>query len=293
MFFAVRDLLRYRFRWAHYGDDPRKNILALGHTRRVAKETLELLEPGDIIICQRMNSLMSWAVMHFGGGYAVDHLAIYIGEGQVVHATLAGVKENSIHILARGARVLPFRPISFDEAAAKTPPLPPKDSQAAAEAHVPKLDRTAGSPEAVLNPYLQLMLVGIEIVLGLRPTSFRWRYYIDIGIVAGLLDLLLWPVNHFPMIGTVWLAWLLVLISIRVRFHRQLRSGRAFEPDSHPGLVIRWMWAQGGHIFPGKPVNGRWKIRAWPAWQVPSSPQQTMPQSQNQLSDRESSTFDQ
>src|SRR5206468_1167660 len=140
-----------RFRWAHYGDDPRKNILALGHTRRVAKETLELLEPGDIIICQRMNSLMSWAVMYFGGGYAVDHLAIYVGEGRVVHATLAGVKENSIHILARGARVLPFRPISFDEAAAKTSGLPQKNSRAAAEAQAPKLNPTPGSPEAVLN----------------------------------------------------------------------------------------------------------------------------------------------
>lgn len=298
MIFAFVDLLRYRFRLQHYGDDPSKNILALGHTHRVAEETLKVLAPGDIVICQRMDSLLSWAIMYFGGRYAVDHAAVYIGDGKVVHATLAGVKEHSIHTLARGARILPFRPYGLDEddlEPAKTG-SPPAQANKRGENVVGSDEQTEASHEAVVNalpPYLQLVLVGLGIILGLRPTSFRWQYYWDIGFVSVVIDLMLWPLNHFPMTCAIWVAWLVVLINMRIRFRMQLRAGQKFESDSHPGLIMRMMWNQGGHIFPGQPRNGRWKVRVWPAWQVLSSQRQTAHRSPSQQSDLESSAFDQ
>lgn len=294
MIFALVDLVRYRFRLQHYGDDPSKNILALGHTHRVAEETLEILEPGDIIICQRMDSLLSWAIMYFGGRYAVDHAAIYVGNGKVVHATLSGVKEHSIHALARGARILPFRLYGWDEddpEAARTRSSTGqaiKPTEDAAESKKEVVDAAQEPAGAPLPPHLQLVLAGLSIVLGLRPTSFRWQYYWDVGFIAGLLDLALWPINHFPMACTIWAAWLVVLVQMRVRYWRQLRAGRKFEPDSHPGLFVRLMWNRGGHIFPSQPRSGRWKVRVWPAWQVLSSLQQTAHQSPSRQSDLES-----
>lgn len=297
MIFALADLLRYRFRLGHYSDDPSKNVLALGHTHRVAKETLKVIEPGDIIICQRMNSFLSWAIMYFGGGYAVDHVAVYTGDGKVLHATLSGVKEHSIHTLARGARVLPFRLYGLDEAdpGFKQPQPSRMQGDYAASVREARPDEavTESHHEAVLPPHLQLLLAGIGIALGLRPTSFKWRYYFDLGLVAALLDLLLWPFNQFPMTCTIWGAWLLVLIRMRIRFRAQLRSGCKFERDSHPGLAILLMLNQGGYIFPSKPVNGCWKVRVLPACAAPSSRQQTAPRSPSQQSDQENSASDQ
>lgn len=289
MIFALLDLCKYRFRLGHYGNDPSKNILALGHTHRVAEETLNILAEGDIIICQRMDSLLSWAVMYFGGGYAVDHVAIYLGKGKVLHATLSGVKEHSIHALARGARVLPFRLYGQDEADPEFKEQSRGVDRRKSGSRDPEVPPHAGvtiPDQDVLPPHLQLLLAGMAIVLGLRPTSFRWRYYLDAGLAAALLDLLLWPINQFPMAVTLWGVWLLALIQMRIRFHAQLRAGRKFEPDSHPGLAMRVMLNQGGHIFPSRPVNGRWKIRVCPAWAAPSSQPQKVRQSQSQQSDQ-------
>jgi len=292
MIFALLDLCRYRFRLGHYGNDPSKNILALGHTHRVAEETLNILAEGDIIICQRMDSLLSWAIMYFGGGYAVDHVAIYLGKGRVLHMTLSGGKTHSIHALARGARVLPFRLYGQDEAdpgfKERSREVDRREESGSRDPD-PEVPPHAGATtpdQDVLPPHLQLLLAGMAIVLGLRPTSFRWRYYLDAGLVAALLDLLLWPINQFPMAVTLWGVWLLALIQMRIRFHAQLRAGRKFEPDSHPGLIVRVMLNQGGHIFPSRPVNGRWKVRVIPAWAAPSSQPQKVSQSQSQQSDQ-------
>lgn len=296
MFFALADLLRYRFRLQHYGDDPRRNILALGHTKRIPEDTLKALAPGDIILCQRLNSLLSWAVMYFGGGYAIDHVAIYLGDEKIVHATFAGVKEHSIHALSRGTRILPFRPFGMDESdpgfgqprkQTEQAPHGGGDTGSNAGGAVPD-----GAPGAILPPVLQLVLGGIQIVLGLRPTSFRWRYYIDVGFLATLLDLILWPLNHFPMVTTLWSVWLLILVRMRTQYRRQLLAGQKFKLDSHPGLIMRMMLNQGGHIFPSQIVNGRRKVRVWPVQTVPFSQRQTTPLSPNPLSTPESSASD-
>lgn len=297
MIFALADLLRYRCSLGQYSNDPSKNVLALGHTHHVAEETLKVIAPGDIIICQRMNSFLSWAIMYFGGRYAVDHVAVYTGDGKVLHATFSGVKEHSIHTLARGARVLPFRPYELGEADPGFKKPQPSIVQGdyavrVREVRPDEVDAESHN-EVVLRPHLQLLLAGIGIALGLRPTSFRWQYYFDLGLVAALLDLLLWPLNQFPMACTIWSAWLLALIRMRVRFRAQLRSGQKFERDSHPGLAILLMLNQGGYIFPSKPVNGCWKVRVMPAWAVPSSRQQTAPRSPSQQSDQENSASDQ
>jgi hypothetical protein len=296
MLFALADLFSYRFRRNHYGDDPRRNIMALGHVKRIPDETFQMLEPGDIILCQRMNSLLSWAVMYFGG-YGVDHVAVYVGDGKIIHTTFSGVMQHSIHVLSRGTRVLPFRLYGMDESDpgfAQTRE-PPKGSfldrgTPGLRANGAKED---GSPNVVLPPVLQLTLVGIQIVLGLRPTSFKWRYYIDVGFLVALIDLILWPLNHFPMGITVWAVWLLNLIRLRRQYRKQLFAGQKFQPDSHPGLFMRMMWNQGGHIFPSQINNGRKKVRVWPQWAVPSSQRKTVPLSPSPLSTQESSTSDQ
>lgn len=297
MIFALADWLRYRLCLGQYSDDPSKNILALGHTYRVAEETLKVIEPGDIIICQRMNSLLSWAIMYFGGRYAVDHVGIYIGEGKVLHLTLLGVKRHSIHSLARGARILPFRPYERDKTAAEFQSPQPSVVENNSDALV----REALSDKAIaesyekvaVKPHLQLLLRGIRIVLGLEPTSFSWKYYFDLGLVAASLDLLLWPLNQFPMVCTLWGTWLLVLIRLRILFHVQLRSGQKFKRDSHPGLVILLMRDYGGYIFPSGPVNGHWKIKVSPVWAAPSSQRQRAHRSPSQQSDQENSASDQ
>ena len=293
MIFALTDWLRYRFRIGVYGDDPKKNILALGHVGCVAEETLEVLKPGDIIICQRMNSFISWAIMYFGGRYAVDHVGLYIGNGNVFHLTFSGVKKHSIQSLARSARVLPFRPDVVDEINSKNKKN--KNLSSKEDSH------DVFNAESIIERYseveflrpLGLLLRGIRIVLGLEPTSFSWRYYLDIGFFAVLIDILLWRLNGFPMACTIWGAWLLFLIQKRIIFRFHLKAGMKFERQSHPGLAVLLLRDHGGYIFPNKPVNGNWKVRVFPVWAIPSLLQQIRNQSRSLQSNQENSTSDQ
>lgn len=191
MIFALADWFKYRLRRGVYGDDPSKNIMAIGHEGQVAPETLELIEEGDIIICQRMDSAMSWAVTYFGGGYAIDHVAIYVGNEEVLHTTFSGTKIQALRALARGARILPFRPYWLDEDGRPTeqrPPSPAGTSPTEKEGQVSDDPRPDGGDQPTLPPHLQLLLVGLQIVFGLRPTSFRWRYYADVGFCAAIID---------------------------------------------------------------------------------------------------------
>lgn len=279
MFLALYDYFRYRLQRGIYGADPASNIMAVGHERRVAKETLDLLRTGDLILCQRLDSALSWAIMYFGGRYAVDHAAIYIADGRVLHMTLTGLRHNAIDTLARGARILPVRLPQSDGTFDTTPDT--EESRAVYLATMKRIDAHRKANGDFPAPYASLILSALGIVLGLRPATFRWRYYADVGVLAALVDAILWPLNHFPMSLTLWMLWLGAIIVMQWRFHRAIQRGQPSDEESHPGLFIRHIMLTGALIFPGRPISGRWQVQVAPLPMRSASRRPKARQSQN------------
>jgi len=281
MFFALTDLVRYKRQNGHYSDDPNRNIMALGHTGRVAEETLRILCPADMIICQRMDSLVSWAIMYFGG-YTVDHVAIYIGDGRVEHMTTRGVKIHSIQALARGARILPYRVDvpkgELPEPDYRLPQLVSKNNQSGDGRYI--------GPDAKARRVSRrnLLIQGLQQVLGLRPL-FGLKHYLDIGVCALLVDLIFWSMLGFPALLSVWAGYIPILLLFRASYYTLLRAGFDIELDPHPGLAFVLMKGVGGYIFPGSPIEGQWQIKVSASRMNPSLNPQTVLLSLNQRSD--------
>lgn len=293
MIFALHDLARYRLRRGIYGADPASNIMAIGHTRPFPTETLQLLRHGDLILCQRLDSILSWSVMYFGGQYGVDHCAVYLAQGQVMHMTLTGVRITPVRALTRGARVLPIRLPNEDGSFEGDE----EEDQAELLALVGRLRKQINDHRRKHGdhppPYHSLALAGLGIVLGLHPAAFRFRHYADLGILAAAFDLGLWWLNGFPMAFTLWLLWAPVPCWKRVAHLRALKRGLEVDGESHPGLFIRNLGMTGGQVFPGRPIQGHWKIRVWPSPGLLSSLQRRARRSPSPQPAPESSADDQ
>ena len=82
--------------------------MAVGFIDVIPPQDMAKLKPGDLVFTQRLNSNLSWAMMYFTSS-SIDHAAVYMGDEQVVHMTLAGTKQHSLRSVAQGCRVLIMR----------------------------------------------------------------------------------------------------------------------------------------------------------------------------------------
>ena len=84
------------------------------------EQLVRLLKPGDVILLRGGNWVGSWLVMYMTSSW-VSHVATYVGNGEVIHATNMGVVVEPLHALASNERdgVLPFvLPLTDEERAA-------------------------------------------------------------------------------------------------------------------------------------------------------------------------------
>jgi hypothetical protein len=216
--------------------------MASGHLGRMPTEVLDQLEEGDSILTQRLDSFFSWGMMYFGSS-PIDHIAVYVGEGKILHMTLGGSKIHSISVFGRQTRVLPAR-LNYDQ-------LPKGAGDAirnpsGSEDHVSQKRRLSHR----LPPKLQLVWVAIRIMLGLNPDLFRWKFFLDILLACALLDIpLVYATGHLVF---VWIAsgiFLLALFNLIV-FKIKGRLGLGRELTSHPDMFLRIFFRHGGKIFP-------------------------------------------
>ena len=269
MIFALLDFLQYRSRTRRYGDDPKQNFLALGHLGKIPQNTIDLLEPGDVLLTQKLDSLFSWGTMYFGTS-PVDHLAIYIGDNKVIHATLSGVKEHSLLVFGNNTRVLPAR-LNLND-------LPRSENKG--ESLPREETEKEGSRRLYhfLPPKYQLLWVAGRILLGLEPDLFRWKFYLDLCLLAALMDSILIVTTGYVFFLAACILWALPLIANLMIYRYRIRHNLPVDPTSHPDLFLRVLGREGGTVFPSQAATSQESLRIIPLSRISAVRQPTEPQ---------------
>jgi hypothetical protein len=235
--FTLIDLYNYKRRRGRYGERATGTYMTVGFLDKVPKDTVDMLVPGDVIFTQRLNSMVSWAIMHFSSS-EIDHAALYIGSGRVLHMTLEGARVHSIDALAVGARVLPIR---FAPSDGDVPADPPPDGER--ELYKPKF------PISKLPNKLQFCWGAVRIIAGFHPERFNWRFIVDLVALGVLIDsVLIWIVG-FPVGASVTAAFLILNLFNRLRFRIRKRRGKLIRYISHPDLGYMGFSRVGGIMF--------------------------------------------
>lgn len=150
-------------------------------------QLVPLLKPGDVIFVRGGSWFGSWIVMYLTSSW-VSHVATYIGDGDVIHATLGGVRVDSLRALTSIKRdgLLPFlMPYSDDERMAIT------------EEH----KRLLGTPYGMRVVAIKVFL----ILSGRLWKYYRWKFALDLAFLLLAID----ACQHWAT-GRVLAIWAIV-----------------------------------------------------------------------------------
>ncbi len=185
MIFALVDYMHYRTETGRFAKHAPTSPMGAAFARTLPQGIVDLLEPGDCIFTCRYGSMLLWAVMYFTSS-EISHVAMYIGDGLIAHATLGGILKQEISTLfGDDARLLPVH-IGTDS-----------DQQEALRRNVERILGRSFGWRSVRTKLLR-------ILSGRDMAYFRWRFLFDAAIVIACCD--------FPFIlttGRPVLAWLL------------------------------------------------------------------------------------
>lgn len=239
MLYALYDYIQYKTRNGKYGDDPDQNMMAMGHLGKVSNTSLDQLEEGDIILTQKLDSIMSWGVMYFGSSL-IDHIAFYIGNGRILHMTLAGSKVHKLSVFNKHTRILPVR-AHFPKAEKKT--------NVSGEIKTTTENRSRKTLSHYLPPKFQLVWAAIRVMFGLHQDRFRWKFLIDCIVIYTLLDLTTYFGTGYVLFFILSLIQILSVFLNKVLYWNKKRKGEQIEPFSHPDLFLHSIDHYGATFF--------------------------------------------
>lgn len=192
MILAAWDYWQYRQRLGRYSDVQHDAAMgAFAFVDQIPKSQVEQFKIGDFIFTQRLNSILSWAMMYITSS-SVDHAAIYAGDGRVAHRTLHGAGYHSLRAFAKGSRLVVVR-------------MAP--SQLARWSHEFEIQRgqidTGPKFMRHLTPKMQLAIGGLMAIHGRYHDRFRWKLWLEFFLTLLSFS---WIINHFTQMITVYFA---------------------------------------------------------------------------------------
>ena len=136
------------------------------------EEVLLMLEHGDPILVGDFGWWVSWLIMYLTNSH-ISHVALYVGDGKIMHATL------------RGAEIAPIESLFGPKVRllAGKAPIPPERRNPMAWKDARKF--------VVGRRYSVLLVIckGLLIMLGKQQPCFRWRLSADVCITIGIIIL--------------------------------------------------------------------------------------------------------
>ena len=225
MLFALLDYIDYQKRRGRFSRDYRHSIMGGAFEGSLPSKCLNDLRAGDVLFVETFNSFISWLVMYLTRS-EISHVAFYLGNRQISHATLAGVIIEPVeNLFDSNTRILPC-----------IWPMPDK-TRLEIERYV--REHYAGAHYGLGTAALK----GVRITLGRDWKYFRWSFPFDFGLTLLLLDLPLYFVFGYPV-----LTWLLVIylsaISVNYFFWRT-RPLPFSEKTGKPNELLEFLWSQG------------------------------------------------
>lgn len=236
MIFAAIDFLQYLTKRGRYGASQKDGGMQIAFFDHVPDEIIEQMNEGDMIFTQRLDSLLSWAMMYFTTS-PIDHVAVYAGNGTILHATLSGTKLHSLRSLTKGARVLIARM-----------GLERLEWMRITNEQVERVDK-GSSFSHFLPPKIQLLLSGLKIVIGKYPDRIYLRIFLDMFLALALFYALIFFIFEMH-IGIIPLFLYLSALGYNMIKHTLCkRRDESTQIISHPDNAYKAFFTAGGLLF--------------------------------------------
>jgi len=198
MIFALRDFLQYRSKKGRFSRSYKASFMGAAFQGGLSPKAIAELRPGDLLFIETLNSWISWLVMYMTKS-EISHVAFYVGDHSIAHATLSGVAVEPIEVLYdQETRILPF-----------IWPMPDEKR----EQILPFIEK-----EYADTPYgwHDVAKKAIRIFFGRDWRYFRWSFLIDLILILLVLDVPLLVVYErlffswliIPYLSVVAINWL-------------------------------------------------------------------------------------
>lgn len=195
MIFALFDYISYVRRTGSYKKGSGTGPMRAAWNEPLPKRVVEMLRPGSIIFVQRFNNVGSWLVMYMSQS-DVSHVAVYIGEGMIVHSVprRGVVKESIENLYHHDVAILPSVLPSF------------------------KMDDKSRTQlwlnDMIGRPYgMRIVIVkGIRIISGRDWWRFRWKFAFDIVSLLFFADLVMWGLSKTVSFYWITIIYLLLIV---------------------------------------------------------------------------------
>jgi hypothetical protein len=200
MFFALYDYIQYRKRSGRYEKDINKSgsLMGRAYDGELPDSVFSKLRPGDIIFTAEFGWWVSWLIMYLTSSN-VSHVAWYMGNRTIIHATLEGIIRAPVESLySPDTRLLPCLWFIPDE---KRKDIEPYIME---------------NKERFYYDKILVLKKGLYIILGRDWSLFRWKFFFDISLFFILLDLVVFYLIEFPIFSFLSAAYLVLLIINRI-----------------------------------------------------------------------------
>lgn len=226
MLWALADYKHYKRKSGRFEHDCSKSIMGGAFEGELPETAVRILQPGDVLFVQTLGWPLSWSIMYLTSS-EVSHVAFYIGNREISHATLSGVSTERIEAL-------------FDPNTRLLPCVWPMPDEKRLEVVQFLKEHCVGVPYG----WLPVFVKAFRILAGRDWPYFRWKFFGDIALALIFLDLPLMFLTGHPIISWVIPAYLAVIgfNSVLWRF----KPLKLSEWTGKPIDILRMLQSQGG-----------------------------------------------
>lgn len=243
MLFAAWDYIEFRKEAGRYARETGSDLMCGGYRDALPSEVLLALQNGDLILMGNFGWWVSWLIMYLTSSQ-ISHVAVYVGDGKILHATLSGGELAPIETL--------FRPCT---------------RLLACKAPIPAERRKSADWSAVHSfvgrPYSKLLVLwkAMVILSGRDVDAFRWKFFFDLILLLFAADAIWFLASGSPF-GFYWIvpAYLGVIVINRFRWPPSPASWFR-QYHGKPCDMLRWVVQYGGAFMPD-PMSP-WAQRAY------------------------------
>ncbi len=189
----VLDYLAYRRREGRYARFAGRSVMGGAFAGRLPPEAEGLLAPGDSIFTSQYGNVLAWAVMYVTSS-EVSHVAIWLGDRKIAHATLGGLRVDPVDALYDAdIRLLPVHVVQSEEERAVV---------------VERAMSRVGEPYG----WSSVGRKGLAILSGRLRPRFRWHFVGDVAFVLVVCDAVMWPLWHRPVLTWLMLPYAAIVL---------------------------------------------------------------------------------
>ena len=236
--FMIIDWITYKFSIGRYSEKGLRKRYPINIAWEGKYESAfeEILKPGDMLFFHKNRSTISWAVQYFTKT-DISHTGVYIGNGEVLHATLANIEKRSLkYFFDAGYKVIFVHMGSND-----------------------KKDYNVDFSDLLgENKYpLQLQILrAFCIFIGIPWSKYRITYAFDLGIILLILSLgIFHKLIFLPIIIIFCIYVFIVFVNFILRKKKKI-------PVYDPGTFLLHL-PDGFSIIPSVyKLNEQWFINA-------------------------------